>query len=319
MPDDDLGQVGEFALTDQDGRTMTRHDLEGKVWVASFFFTRCATVCPQITGTMAHLQHDLAGQRDVILISFSVDPKHDTPEVLQEYAARYQADARRWHFLTGPQDDIYSLIQKSFMLAVAANTGEARTPGNEVSHSTRLALVDRRGHIRGYFDGRQVDEEGQPVHDLARLESRIAALMGPNWPAINASLNATCTLLLILGFTAIRRRQIRLHAVSMLAALTVSALFLASYLYYHLAIKFGKPTPFLGEGVVRVMYFALLYSHMALAGVVVPLALVTAYRGLRGQLAGHVRLARWTLPLWMYVSVTGVVVYWMLYRLYPPS
>jgi putative membrane protein len=91
---------------------------------------------------------------------------------------------------------------------------------------------------------------------------------------------------------------------------------LASYLYYH-AIVGGKPTGFTGEGWVRPVYFGILISHTILAAVVAPLALFTTYQGLRNNLARHVRIARWTLPLWLYVSITGVVVYWMLYHLYP--
>jgi putative membrane protein len=138
-------------------------------------------------------------------------------------------------------------------------------------------------------------------------------------PALNAVLNGTCALLLITGYGLIRRRQVLAHQVCMLTALAVSAAFLASYLYYHLVVRRGEPTRFVGPEAVRAFYLAVLLSHTVLAVAVAPLALVTAYLGLTGQLGRHVRLARWTLPIWLYVSVTGVVVYWMLYRLYPPS
>ena len=104
----------------------------------------------------------------------------------------------------------------------------------------------------------------------------------------------------------------------MLSALAVSIAFLTCYLYYHLAVQRGQPTRFAGAGAARPVYPVVLLSHTVLAAVVAPLALVTTYLGLRDRLAGHVRLARWTLPLWLYVSVTGVVVYWILYHLYPP-
>jgi uncharacterized membrane protein YozB (DUF420 family) len=138
-------------------------------------------------------------------------------------------------------------------------------------------------------------------------------------PTLNAILNATCALLLVAGYAAIRARAILLHKTLMLTALAVSILFLASYLYYHFAIKHGQPTEFSAEGWPRRVYFAILLSHTALAAVVAPLALITAYLGLRGRLDRHVHLARWTLPIWLYVSITGVVVYWMLYQLYPSS
>jgi len=136
-------------------------------------------------------------------------------------------------------------------------------------------------------------------------------------PSVNAALNATCAFLLVLGYKAIRRRAVAMHKTCMLAALAVSAVFLTSYLYYHFAVKGGEPTAFTGEGWIRPVYFSLLLSHTVLAAVVAPLALAVAYLGLRNRLQRHTRLARWTLPLWLYVSITGVVVYLMLYHLYP--
>lgn len=324
-PAEDYGTVADFALIDQQGHAVTNGDLTGKVWVAAFFFTRCATVCPQVTASMARLQHDLAGESDVMLVSFSVDPRHDTPAVLNAYAERYGADPARWLFLTGPKVQVYALIQQSFLLAVEENAGADRTPGNEVTHSTRLAVVDAQGHVRGFFEGRQVDEEGRPIDDLPRLRRLVRALQREQtWlrptdlPALNAILNATSAVLLVLGYTAIRRRRIGLHQTCMLTALAVSALFLASYLYYHFVVRGGQATPFGGPEGVRSAYLVILRSHYLLAMAAAPLAITTAYLGLRGRLVRHVRLARWTLPIWLYVSVTGVVVYWMLYQLYPP-
>jgi uncharacterized membrane protein YozB (DUF420 family) len=143
-------------------------------------------------------------------------------------------------------------------------------------------------------------------------------------PALNAVLNTTSAVLLAAGYTAIRRQRVTLHVTCMLAALAVSALFLASYLYYHFAVLGGKPTYFRSAHPdapvwVERLYYGILLSHTLLAVVVAPLALVTAYLGLKGRFKRHVKIARWTLPLWLYVSITGVVVYWMLYRLYPPS
>ncbi len=136
-------------------------------------------------------------------------------------------------------------------------------------------------------------------------------------PSVNAFLNGLSAVLLVAGYRAVRNRRIVLHQTCMLTALGVSVLFLASYLYYHFQVKAGRPTPFPGEGWVRPVYFTILLTHTVLAAVAAPLALVTAYLGLRGRLTRHVRIARWTLPIWLYVSITGVVVYWMLYRLYP--
>jgi len=102
------------------------------------------------------------------------------------------------------------------------------------------------------------------------------------------------------------------------SALAASATFLAGYLYFHFAVLDGRPTRFAGEGWVRPMYFAILVSHTVLAVVVAPLALYVTWQGLRDQRPRHVRVARWTLPLWLYVSITGVVVYALLYQVYPP-
>jgi putative membrane protein len=111
----------------------------------------------------------------------------------------------------------------------------------------------------------------------------------------------------------IRRRQIAIHRACMISAFATSALFLASYVVYHANVG---SRPFPGEGLIRLVYFAVLIPHVILAAAVLPLALVTLNRGLNARYAAHVRIARWTLPIWLYVSVTGVMVYWMLYEMY---
>ena len=131
-------------------------------------------------------------------------------------------------------------------------------------------------------------------------------------PAVNATLNAVAGTLLAAGYACIRRGRVDLHRRCMVAAFATSALFLASYLVYHAQ---AGSRPFTGEGPIRVVYFTVLISHIILAAAVLPLAVVTLRRGLRRDDARHAALARWTLPVWLYVSVTGVVVYWMLYRL----
>ncbi len=131
-------------------------------------------------------------------------------------------------------------------------------------------------------------------------------------PLVNACLNATSAALLTAGYVCIRRRRVTAHRACMLSALAVSTLFLVSYVTYH---SLTGSRPFGGQGWIRLVYFPMLISHIVLAAVIVPLALATVYRALRRDFARHVRIARWTLPLWLYVSVTGVLVYWMLYRL----
>lgn len=129
-------------------------------------------------------------------------------------------------------------------------------------------------------------------------------------PALNALLNATAAVLLGIGWILIRRKRIRQHRRVMIAAFSVSVLFLISYLTYH--AKFGAKH-YTGQGPVRALYFAILLTHTVLAAAIVPLALVTLNRALSARYDKHRAIARWTLPIWMYVSVTGVVVYLMLY------
>ena len=131
-------------------------------------------------------------------------------------------------------------------------------------------------------------------------------------PAVNAALNALTALLLVAGYVQIRRRRIAAHRACMLAAFTTSVLFLVSYLTYHAQVG---SQPFTGQGPIRTVYFVVLISHIVLAALILPLALVTLRRGLRRDDVRHAAIARWTLPIWLYVSVTGIVVYWMLYRL----
>lgn len=133
-------------------------------------------------------------------------------------------------------------------------------------------------------------------------------------PSINAILNAASAILLVVGYLLIRRRRIAAHKACMLAAFVTSTVFLISYLTLR---YYAGMTQFTAQGWVRPLYFTILTSHTVLAAVIVPLVVVTMGRALRGRFDRHVRLARWTLPLWLYVSVTGVIVYWMLYHLYP--
>lgn len=132
------------------------------------------------------------------------------------------------------------------------------------------------------------------------------------WPALNAALNASSAVLLVAGFLCIRQRRVLAHQRLMWSAAGVSAVFLVSYLAYHARVGSVR---FTGTGWIRPVYFAVLISHTVLAVVIVPLVLRTLWLGQRRQDARHAAIARWTLPLWLYVSVTGVVVYWMLYGL----
>jgi uncharacterized membrane protein YozB (DUF420 family) len=133
-------------------------------------------------------------------------------------------------------------------------------------------------------------------------------------PAVNAILNATSAILLSTGYRFIRRRQVSAHKRCMMAAFGTSTLFLISYLTYHYHVG---SRPFQGQGWVRPLYFTILISHTILAAIIVPLALITLYRAWKAEFATHARVARWTLPIWLYVSITGVIIYVMLYQLFP--
>ncbi len=176
-------EVPRFSLINQNRQRITREELLGTVWIANFIFTSCRTSCPRQTATMAQLQRDLASEPDIRLVSITVDPNHDTPEVLARYAERFHADPIRWLFLTGEEQAIYALAQEGFRLSatrVQASVDSPverifasgppappeRQPGGGLSavgvnddsrdalvHDARFALVDRRARIRGYYSG----------------------------------------------------------------------------------------------------------------------------------------------------------------------
>lgn len=136
----------------------------------------------------------------------------------------------------------------------------------------------------------------------------------PYLPAVNAALNAASAILLVIGYGFIRRRETSAHRRCMLSAFVTSTFFLMGYLTLR---YYAGMTRFTGQGWIRPAYFTILLSHTVLAAGIVPLALITLFQALNGRFDRHVPIARWTLPLWLYVSVTGVLVYWILYHLYP--
>ncbi|MFO0953662.1 MAG: DUF420 domain-containing protein [Isosphaeraceae bacterium] len=236
----------------------------------------------------------------------------DTPEVLSEYASRFGADPNRWLFLTGPKDEVHRLIQDRFKLGVrAATADEVKAGTEEFLHSEKLALVDR-GKIVGFYDS----NEREAVESLVAKVSALAH-EPPAWarrlPAVNASLNGVCAVLLLAGWSLIRKGNARGHAAAMIACVATSALFLACYLVYHYQVG---SVPFRGQGPVRLVYLTILLSHTLLATFgVVPLVALTLNHAVRRRFDRHARIARVTFPIWLYVSVTGVVIYLMLYQL----
>ncbi|HTB23349.1 MAG TPA: SCO family protein [bacterium] len=171
-----MGQVPPFQLVEAGGKPFFSQSLSGKVWIASFVYTTCKSSCPMLTAQMHRLSKSLPAGPDFALLSFTVDPKKDTPEVLEKYARATGADDPRWHFLTGELPALKSLIMEGFKIAVATQekASDARLDP-DIIHSTRLVLVDRHGVIRGYYDGLL----GSSIDDLKRDSIAVSKEVGP--------------------------------------------------------------------------------------------------------------------------------------------
>lgn len=366
--------VEDFYLTDSAGKTVSKGDLLGRPWLACFVFTRCASTCPRVSARMKELQEATKGS-PLQFVSFSVDPKNDTPQRLAQYSQGWGADPDRWHFLTSdPQRveadkvAIFRMVHQSFRMPVEEAPHPGRMPGFEVFHSNNIVYVDAAGRLRGKYNavddtemiklrrvvqGKEApvapeaekvvplnaEDEGDadlwlvtpagklsvagnapaPVEGTPVVESGppagSTAPRPPDWvfklPAINASLNALATVLLMLGGWLIKQRRITAHRRVMLTAFGVSIAFLLCYLVYH---SFHWTQKFQGSALVRPIYYLILTTHVILAATVPFLAVTTILRGLRGDWERHRRIARLTYPIWLYVSVTGVIIYGMLYH-----
>ena len=163
--------VPPFALTERNGKTITNHDLAGKIWVADFIYTTCPGPCPAITASMAKLQDAVAQDPQVQLVTFTVDPETDTPAVLAKYADKFGADPNRWWFLTGPEKPLYDLIRNGFLQVIQDNSGQPPQDGQyKVTHSTYMALVDADGNVRGFYSGISADDQADLRRDIKRLE-----------------------------------------------------------------------------------------------------------------------------------------------------
>ena len=158
------GTVPIFQLTNQNGQPFGSTQLRGKIWIADFIYTTCPGPCPMISSRMSELQKPLE-KTDVHLVSFTVDPAKDTPEVLRGYAEKLHAQPGRWDFLTGPQPIIYELSRDGFKLAVSNGGDNEGVP----VHSTRMILVDRHGDIRGYYDAAEADAITKLIADTTHL------------------------------------------------------------------------------------------------------------------------------------------------------
>lgn len=160
------GQLAGFSLVDQNGQKVTAEELLGRIWIANFIFTRCGGTCVQMSNAMAALNKELAAEPEVRLLSFSMDPDFDKPEILNKYAQRYGAESPRWKLLTGEKKDMYKLTRDSFMLLV---TDEGGTQEEPIVHSSKFVLVDGKGQIRGYYSGLEPDSVVKISGELRRL------------------------------------------------------------------------------------------------------------------------------------------------------
>lgn len=170
-----LATVPAFALQDQDDKSFTLDDLAGKVWIATFIFTRCSGTCPRQTSVFYTFQEELhkrASWRDLRLVSMTVDPEYDTSAVMKKYAELTLADTTRWHFLTGDRTKLRELCKNGFKLAVF---DQKENPDMPILHSDKIVLVDRQGRIRGYYDGLEEKEQERLRSELERVLAEIPA------------------------------------------------------------------------------------------------------------------------------------------------
>ncbi|WP_010588304.1 DUF420 domain-containing protein [Schlesneria paludicola] len=329
----DAEGIEDFSFTDTDGKTVTKQDLLGKPFLIAFVFTHCLGPCPNVTRQMREIQ-DRLKEFDFNLVTLTVDPERDTTDVLKQYGSDQGANFERWKFLTGNQTDIYGLIQRSFKMPVEEAKGDARIPGFEIIHSTNIMLVNAAGKIVGKYNAQKDDEMAKLRKDLKRLikpvsnsatltdddENPLSKL--PAWaatlPAVNAGLNGLAGIMLLVGYGLIRQKRRTEHAWVMISAFVTSIIFLGCYLTYHYALHVytGEPGKRFGHSgtLLGTSYLAILLTHVVLAAVVPVLAIMTLYRAWRQDWVRHRRIAKVTFPIWVYVSVTGVMIYVMLYH-----
>ena len=353
----DPNGLPDFELAECRGRTVSKADLLGQPGLAAFTFTRCAGPCPIVNAEMKKLQE---ATRDIPLrlVSITVDPARDTPDVLKFHADQLGADPDRWWFLTGDKTDIFKLITGGFRVRVEDDPNPK--PGFEVIHSIEIMHVNEQGVVVGRYNarddvqmarlkrvvlGKLTPEEAQRLNDapVAPKSDHAGPTSGaedpsdsepvgveiqtlprpvPEWvlrlPSVNALLNGLATLCLIVGYVLIRRGARSAHASAMISAFITSAVFLGTYLTYHIALRHytgSGSQPYQGPESLRIPYYCILIPHIALAPFATGLALVTLKEAWKKNWPQHRWLARITFPIWLYVSVTGVIIYLMVYHL----
>lgn len=159
--------IAPFALVDQDSQLVDRSTVAGKIYVADFFFTSCRTICPKMKTQMKRVYDATAGMEDFLILSHTIDPDYDNVSRLRDFAGRLEADSRRWHFLTGVRDTIFNLAQTSYFATAMADAAE---PDGYI-HSGAFLLIDRKGRIRGKYDGTLPEEAERLIGDIKKLRT----------------------------------------------------------------------------------------------------------------------------------------------------
>lgn len=335
-----FAEVPDFRFEDSQGQPLTRADLLGEPWIAVPFFVRCMGPCPSVSRDIAERLIPALEGTPIRVVSFSLDPEVDTAAKLQEYADLFDADPERWLFVRSETEEQMHRFMNEGLLVPVVRDGEEAAPGLAITHGTRMPVIDAAGKVAGWYELRDPaqGEGGEDLVEAARvlanryglIVARARALAGLDYqwplpgrsvlPLVNASLNGVAFVLLLLGLAAIVTGRKRLHEAMMRSAFVVSAAFLSCYLYYHFAVLpiSGGPTKFNGEGAAKVAYLLMLLTHVVLAVVNLPMVLRVFWLAHKEDWDRHKRLARWTLPIWLYVSLTGVLVYLVLYPFNPP-
>jgi len=343
-----FGEVPDFSFTEADGRTVTRADLLGSPWLAVPFFVKCTGPCPSITTDLRTRLHDALTGTVIRIVSLSLDPTLDTPVELAEYRELRHIDPARWWFLTSDDEArMQRFLTEGLKVPAqraAAQDGATVEYGLSITHGTRMPVIDSEGRIAGWYElaaptivkgvPDSAQHEAAIAAHYALVQARLMALAGRPYeraptlagnarpysplPLVNACLNGTAFVLLVLGLVAIKRGRRERHELLMKLAFAASAAFLASYLYYHGVVQrqYG-PTRYNGVGFARTAYYVLLVTHVILAVVNLPMVLRTFWLAHKARWDAHRRLAKLTLPIWLYVSITGVIVYLVLYPFNP--
>lgn len=165
----DFGTVPDFSLIERSGKQIQLSDLRGKVWIANFIYTKCKDTCPLQSAEMAKLQSEMESRPELVFVSISVDPDHDTPDILSRYAGRFKADPARWLFLIGEKSTTYRLVQEGFRLSAVPAPDQDGKEDDIILHSSRFILVDNKARIRGYYDSNDTEALWRLRSDLKTL------------------------------------------------------------------------------------------------------------------------------------------------------